>query len=100
MNQPPPGAAIRAILQSGSPTECADHAEVELFDTVGAALEAGVAQIRSATTIDGDPELRIAIDVGEVDLGTGQPTPACRRSGALLGASRSGQVLVSGAAAS
>jgi len=101
VNQPPPGAAIRAILQSGSPTECADHAEVELFDTVGAALEAGVAQIRSATTIDGDPELRIAIDVGEVDLGTGQPTPACRtRSGALLGASRSGQVLVSGAAAS
>lgn len=101
MNQPPAGAGIRAILRSGRPTESADRADIELFDTVRAALEAGVSQLRATTTVDGDPELRIAIDVGEVDLGAGLPAPACRaRSGALLGAARPGQVLVSDAAAS
>jgi len=91
---------IRAVLRSGRPTERADLSDIELFDTVGAALEAGVARLRSATAIDGDPELRIAVDVGEVDLGTGLTTPTCRtRLGALLGAARSGQLLVSGASA-
>ena len=101
MNRPSAGAGIRAILRAGHPTDRAERADIELFDTVGAALEAGVAQLRSATAADGDPELRIVIDVGEVDLWTGLPIPMCRtRSAALLGAARSGQILVSDAGAS
>ncbi|MEZ5323167.1 MAG: hypothetical protein R2698_14030 [Microthrixaceae bacterium] len=100
MNDRRGATGIRAVLRSGRPTERADLSDIELFDTVGAALEAGVARLRSATAVDGDPELRIAVDVGEVDLGTGLTNPVFRtRSGALLGAARSGQLLVSGASA-
>ncbi len=101
MNDTPDAAGIRAILRSGRPTERADRADIELFDTVGAALDAGIARLRSHAAVHVDPGLRISVDVGEVDLATGVPSMAARaRSGALLGAARSGQILVSGAAAS
>ena len=67
MNDRRGATGIRAVLRSGRPTERADLSDIELFDTVGAALEAGVARLRSATAIDGDPELRIAVDVGEAE---------------------------------
>lgn len=100
MNRPPAGAGIRAILRSGRPTDRAERADIELFDTVGAALEAGARQLRFATGTKGR-ELRVAVDVGEIDMNTDRPATASGDlSAALLGAARSGQLLLSGAAAS
>lgn len=100
MNQRSTGTGIRAILRSGHPTGRVERADIELFDTVGAALEAGARQLRSATGTRGR-ELRAAVDVGEIDMNTVRTVTASGdMSAALLGAARSGQLLLSGAAAS
>lgn len=101
MNDASGAAGIRAVLRAGGPDDPTDRAAVELFGTVGAALDAGVARLRSAAHSVTEAGLRIALDVGEVEGVTGHPSPAAqKRSSALLAAARPGQLLVSGAAAS
>lgn len=95
--RPTPTIGIRAILRAGDSDEFAGSADIQLYETVNAALDAAVRQLRSA----GPTGRRVAIDAGEVDLETSAPSAAVRaRSAALLGAATSGQLLVSGTAAS
>lgn len=100
MSHRPGGVGIRAMLWAGrasDPADVAHIADIELFDTVGAALQAGARRLRARA----DAGLRIAVDVGEVDVEVGLPSPAAAaRCAALLGAARLGQLVVSGTAAS
>ncbi len=91
-----PARGIRAILRSGDPSDRETRVAVEAYETVGAALVAGIYQLRVSVSAG----LRAAVDVGEVELPDGTPLPASHtRSVALLGAAGAGQLLVSGAAA-
>lgn len=93
----PPSLGIRAILRAGVPEDSDEVATVELHDTVGAALESAVRRLRSA----GSAGLRVAVDVGEVDLDLPAPSASAEiRTSALLSAAVSGQLLVSDTAAS
>ncbi|HMR94418.1 MAG TPA: LuxR C-terminal-related transcriptional regulator [Microthrixaceae bacterium] len=100
MNQTSAAAGIRAVLRSGRSTERGEGADVELFDSVTLAVEAGARRLRSASGTAAGGDLRIAVDVAEIDVDTGRPISASGdRLAALLGAARSGQLLLSGAAA-
>jgi len=93
----PSGTGIRSILRSCGSSGPADGADLELHPTVTSALDAAVRYLRGLDTRG----LRLAIDVGEVDLDSGVPAPAVdARSLALLDAASSGQLLVTGRAAS
>lgn len=97
MSHRPSITGLRAILRSGDPTDRDTEVVVELYETVGDALAAGIRQLRLA----GSTGRRAALDVGEVGLPAGSPLPASdTRSAALLGAAGAGQLLLSGAAAS
>jgi len=93
---PSPSLGIRAILRAGVSDGRDEVATVELHDTVGAALESAARRLRSA----GSAGLRVAVDVGEVELDLPAPSASAEiRTAALLSAAVSGQLLVSDTAA-